>query len=299
MARKGKVGIDYFSHDVDMLQDKKIKIIKAKHGLIGYAVYLRLLEEIYRETGYYLHVDEDFNILFSDDNNIQLDVHILILNDCIEKGLFNKRLYEEYSILTSDRIQMNYYSATERRKEVEFYKQYLLINASELYNTDRVNVNILDINADILEVNASTMNTQCEHDVSESTQSKVNRKKSKVDNSKLNNINTLVELYKTLRLPKFNKLTEKRRSAINARVVEYDLETAKNVLIKADASNFLKESLNTNWYNFDWLFNPNNFVKILEDKYNNEGGVNNGPNQGHRNEPNYDEEPEGYEGLSI
>ena len=70
MARKGKVGIDYFSHDVDMLQDKKIKIIKAKHGLVGYAVYLRLLEELYRENGYYLQIVEDFNILFSDENRL-------------------------------------------------------------------------------------------------------------------------------------------------------------------------------------------------------------------------------------
>jgi len=94
MARKGKVGIDYFSHDVDMLHDRKVKILKAKHGLLGYAVYLRLLEELYRDKGYYLQVDEDFNILFSDDNNLDYNVYILILNECIEKGLFNQSLYK-------------------------------------------------------------------------------------------------------------------------------------------------------------------------------------------------------------
>lgn len=149
MARKGKIGIDYFSHDVDMLQDKKIKIIKAKHGLVGYAVYLRLLEELYRENGYYLQIDEDFNILFSDDNRLDYNVYISILNDCIEKELFNKKMYENYKILTSNRIQINFCSATERRKEVEFISEYLLVDLEKKYTTGKVNVSILSLNADI------------------------------------------------------------------------------------------------------------------------------------------------------
>ena len=160
--RKCKVGIDYFSHDVDMLQDKKIKLIKAKHGLLGYAVYLRLLEELYKESGYYLNCDDDFNTLFADDNNLDYNAYILILNDCIKGDLFNNKLYKDYSILTSKRIQENYCSATERRKSVDFYKEYLLIDVMDTYNKD-VNVNILSLNSHI------------------STQSKVN--KSRVNKS--------------------------------------------------------------------------------------------------------------------
>ena len=51
MARTSKKGIDYFSHDVDMMQDRRIKLIKAKHGLVGYAIYLRLFEELKAEKG--------------------------------------------------------------------------------------------------------------------------------------------------------------------------------------------------------------------------------------------------------
>ena len=160
MARQIKTGIDYFSHDVDMLQDKKIKIIKAKHGLVGYAVYLRLLEELYRENGYYLTIDDDFNILFADDNNLDFDVYISILNDCIIKELFDSQLYEKYSILTSKRIQENYISATERRKEVELEKSYCILD-----------VNILGLNVYINSLNVDI-----------GTQSKV--KESKEDNTK-------------------------------------------------------------------------------------------------------------------
>jgi hypothetical protein len=167
MARKRKVGIEYFSHDVDLMQDTKIKILKAKHGLLGYAVFLRLLEELYRENGYYLHLTEDFNILFSDDNNLDFNVYISILNDCINKNLFDKQLYEKYHILTSTRVQENYCSATERRKEVFFFSEYLLINLDGKFNKEKVNVNINPLNVNI---NSSNVNI--------STQSKVKEKES-------------------------------------------------------------------------------------------------------------------------
>jgi hypothetical protein len=148
--RAGKVGIDYFSHDVDMLQDRKIRLLKAKHKLIGYAIYLRLLEEIYRENGYYLKTDDNFNILFADDNNLDYNVYILVLNDCIEFKLFDKDLYQKYNIITSKRIQENYCQATARRHCVSFYKEYLLIDPTRTYgNKNGINVNILSLNADI------------------------------------------------------------------------------------------------------------------------------------------------------
>ena len=152
MARQGKAGLDYFSHDVDMMQDKKIRLIKAKHGLLGYAIYLRLLEELYRENGYYLQIDEDFNILFCGDNNIEFDVYINILNDCINKNLFCEKMYKKHNILTVERIQRNYVSGTERRKEVNFIKEYLLIKPREMYS-DKVNVCIESLNVNINPLN--------------------------------------------------------------------------------------------------------------------------------------------------
>ena len=137
MARAGKVGIDYFSHDTDIMSDNKIRFIKAKHGLLGYAVFLRLLENIYSENGYFVKIDEKFNILFADDNKIDLNVYILILNDCIDEGLFNKDMYLKYKILTSKRIQMNYIAAIERRKSVDVMKEYLLININEYKNPNQ------------------------------------------------------------------------------------------------------------------------------------------------------------------
>lgn len=155
MARQVKAGLDYFSHDVDIMQDKKVRLIKAKHGLIGYAIYLRLLEELYRDNGYYLQIDEDFNILFCGDNNIDINDYINILNDCINKSLFCEKLYKKHNILTSERIQRNYISGTDRRKEVNFVKEYLLVKPLDLYS-EKVNVNINKLNVNINSLNANT-----------------------------------------------------------------------------------------------------------------------------------------------
>lgn len=47
-----------FSLDTDIANDDKIKLIKAKHDLIGFAIVVLLLTKIYKEGNYY-HWSED------------------------------------------------------------------------------------------------------------------------------------------------------------------------------------------------------------------------------------------------
>lgn len=142
MARLTKKGIDYFSHDVDMMQDRRIKLVKAKHGLIGYAIYLRLLEELYRDEGYFLRIDDDFNLLFADENGINVDILSENINTLLSVGLFDNSVFKAHKILTSKRIQLNYLSATERRKNIEFIEEYLVGCIKDDVNIKRDNVNI-------------------------------------------------------------------------------------------------------------------------------------------------------------
>ena len=138
MSRTVKTGLDYFSHDVNSLTDKNLRLLKAVYGLTGYAVYFLLLEDIYRE-GYFIKINEEYNILFSDEHKLDLNVYIKILNDCIKFNLFDKELYEKYSILTSKRVQKNYLDATQRRKNVEIDVNILLLDVSIL--PENVNIN--------------------------------------------------------------------------------------------------------------------------------------------------------------
>ena len=71
---------------------------------------------------------------------------------------------------------------------------------------------------------------------------------------------------------KVMKLTESRKKTIKARYNEYnqDISIFETLFRKAEESNFLKGNNDRSWKaTFDWLINPNNMVKVLEDTYKN------------------------------
>lgn len=71
-----------------------------------------------------------------------------------------------------------------------------------------------------------------------------------------------------VKLPQIKKISDARKKLINARSKEYDLETIGKVFIKVSESSFLNGVNDNGWTaNFDWIFNTNNFIKILEDNY--------------------------------
>ena len=72
MPRPQKAGIDYFPLDVNFFADKKVKILKARYGADGVAIYLYLLCEIYR-AGYYIKFDDDALFITSDDLGMSPD----------------------------------------------------------------------------------------------------------------------------------------------------------------------------------------------------------------------------------
>jgi hypothetical protein len=132
VARPQKSGLDYFSLDVVMSDE--VEIIEAEYGLEGFAILIKLYQKIYSE-GYYYQWGDKEQILFS--NRVSVDRNRLttIVDDCVKWGLFDEKLYKNYNILTSRRIQNQYFSATYKRTGVEAIEQYLLIDI-----TDRDNV---------------------------------------------------------------------------------------------------------------------------------------------------------------
>ena len=218
MARKNKIGLDYFSHDVEMFNDIKIKFIKAKHGLIGYAIFLRLLENIYKENGYFIQIDDKFNILFADDNKLDIDVYINVLNDCINENLFNKEIYDKYKVLTSKRIQLNFLAGAERRKNIEFDKRFLMLSDEFLIND---NIKIIDVN-----INSEN------DDIS--TQKEIESKEK--ENKKEKEININQEIFNHYlskeNLIKHTKFTEPMKKGIDKviKIYSLDLDYIKRII---------------------------------------------------------------------
>ena len=59
MARPIKNNADYFSHDVSMRNDMKIKALRRKYSMVGYAIYVMMLEIIAWSDGFEFSIKQD------------------------------------------------------------------------------------------------------------------------------------------------------------------------------------------------------------------------------------------------
>ena len=143
MARPLKEGVDYFS--LDCYMDDKIKMIQAEFGLKGFAIVVKLWQTIYREHGYYCEWNEEKKLLFASEEGADCGPGLIneIVQACIRRDIFSKKLFDKYPILTSRGIQKRYLSITAKRKKAEMKKEYSLVEvAHNSINDDNNRVNV-------------------------------------------------------------------------------------------------------------------------------------------------------------
>ena len=76
------------------------------------------------------------------------------------------------------------------------------------------------------------------------------------------------------RMSKVSKLSDQRKKHIAARFKEFNYDTIIEVIKKAGKSDFLCGVNSKTWKaDFDWIFNPTNFLKIMEGKYDNKNNL--------------------------
>ena len=131
MGRPTKQGLEYFSLDVRMFSDIKIRKLIKYHNAQAVSVYLTLLCRIY-EKGYFIEYDKDLPFIISEDCGIEEDTIVSIIAYCVEVGLFDEGVYKQYKVLTSHGIQDRYVQAcgkTKRKLSSEL--PYMLVDVSE------------------------------------------------------------------------------------------------------------------------------------------------------------------------
>lgn len=110
MARPIKQGLEYFPFEVNMPYDRKVKFLRSRFGLKGYAIYTLLLCKIYQDKGYYCPWNDDEAMLFA--NEVGDGVGIALVNDvvheCFKRELFSEGIFNTFKILTSKGIQERY-----------------------------------------------------------------------------------------------------------------------------------------------------------------------------------------------
>ena len=69
-------------------------------------------------------------------------------------------------------------------------------------------------------------------------------------------------------IPTIAKMTPKRKTVVNARVKEFGINAVYQAISKAAESSFLNGGGSKGFLaDFDWVFRPNNFPKVLEGNY--------------------------------
>lgn len=134
MARPQKLTLDWFMHDKDARNDRKIKRVTRKWQAQGYALYFMLLEMLIAEDGMQLSLaaTEDAEIVA--DETFCRDTHHLLamITSMVEVGLFDQGLWESERIVFSPALYERYRSRIEanrkaaqrkrRSREAQFYQ---------------------------------------------------------------------------------------------------------------------------------------------------------------------------------
>lgn len=135
-----KCGLDYYSHYIGMTKDSKLRKIRKQYGSVGVDVWLAALDLIYSDKGYYIPYGDENEI---DDVTWKVSDYVKgkyapdvttveeIIESLVACGLFSGDLFN-LGILSSKRIQLQYYVSTVERKAVEVIPEYWIVSLDEM-----------------------------------------------------------------------------------------------------------------------------------------------------------------------
>lgn len=160
MARKPKRSIDFAGWRTDIFEnDTKIDELIEAQGWIGFAIYFYLCQKAYASDGYFYRWSyaNAATTARRMGGGIGSETIRQVVGLCLQIGLFDKRLFDRESILTSRGIQRHYMIAIQKRAFKEVEEKLWLLNEEESEGVIVVpeNRDSLPENADSLPENAT------------------------------------------------------------------------------------------------------------------------------------------------
>jgi hypothetical protein len=173
MARKPKRSIDFAGWRTDIFEnDTKIDELIEAQGWIGFAIYFYLCQKAYASDGYFYRWSyaNAATTARRMGGGIGSETIRQVVGLCLQIGLFDKRLFDRESILTSKGIQRHYMIAIQKRAFKEVEEKLWLLNEEESEGVIVVpeNRDSLPENADSLPENATKESKVKESKVKES-----------------------------------------------------------------------------------------------------------------------------------
>lgn len=186
MARPVKEGLDYFPLYVDIFEDEKIEAISGEFGIKGEIIVVKLLCAIYKKGYFILWSDLIIAQMLKRLPGISKD----LLNNVVERlvlwEFFDKDLFHSAGILTSEKIQENFFEATRRRKSP---KPTLYVLDKFLENDNSIENDVNGVNVDI--------NTQAKGvnvDINTQSKGKESKLKYSVSNNSISLLNSMLKI---------------------------------------------------------------------------------------------------------
>lgn len=303
MGRNRK-GLSYFPFDIDFFQDLKIRKLIRCQGGKAVTVYALLLCFIYK-SGYYIWWDEELPFAISEQTGYDEAYIREVIKSCVTLGLFSRELFENEGVLTSRGIQERYAEICELSRRVYVIEQFNLISEQKeevSAQKKAISVQKNDINVQKPAISATkrkvnkTKKENISDDMSKKAADAPFSTPTDIPFSDSENpesgLKTSEEIpppgsapppspridYSAIMLdfntrfagvlPAVTVMTEKRKAAVRARIGEHGMDSIAKVFDSIAVSGFLKGHNNHNWKaDFDWVFRPTNYVKILEGNY--------------------------------
>ncbi|MDE6266001.1 MAG: DUF4373 domain-containing protein [Muribaculaceae bacterium] len=130
-GRPRKTGLDYFPFGIDFFNDEKIICIGAEFGMAGELTAVKLLCAIYSQ-GYFIRWTEAMRFkILRQLPGVEPETLDRIIQRLIKWEFFNKEMFENEQILTSEAIQRRYFEIMRRCMKQTDY-EYLLLDSVEI-----------------------------------------------------------------------------------------------------------------------------------------------------------------------
>ncbi|MDE7445822.1 MAG: DUF4373 domain-containing protein [Lachnospiraceae bacterium] len=134
MAGKAKRKLDYAGWSTDIFDnDTKIDKLLDAQGWIGFSIYFYLCQKAFGSDGYFYKwgFDDCASTARKMGGGIGSGTVRETVGYCLQIGLFDKRLFEGWGVLTSKGIQRSYWAVARLRRDKSVYKKLWLLETTE------------------------------------------------------------------------------------------------------------------------------------------------------------------------
>ena len=240
MARPRKATVDYFPHDCNY--GKTIPIIEKTFGLIGYAIWFKMLEQLGKSENHFIDCRDDVIWLYLiAEIGAEEDQVKGVLDLASRLGAIDSVLWEN-SIIASEKF---------------------IGRVSDVYGKRAVETPLMSRIYEFTGVSdPETMGFRSDNPQSKVKERKLKETKVEEDKSQESLMVWWNEIADKFGFPKINTMTKKRFNASKARGLQNKID---DITESIEASTrFLSEG---GWFGFDWILSEANLTKLLEGNY--------------------------------